>query len=70
MASAIIAAHRTAKNVFITPDFFGQYSVMSFGRQNAPATFQHLMRLALQNIPDCEAYLEDTVIFSSEVWDS
>ncbi len=52
-------------SAFVTPDFFGQYSVMAFGMRNAPATFQRLMRLVLQGVPDCEAYLDDIVIFSS-----
>ncbi|KAL0152767.1 hypothetical protein M9458_052490 [Cirrhinus mrigala] len=51
-------------SAFVTPDFFGQYSVMAFGMRNAPATFQRLMRLVLQDVPDCEAYLDDIVIFS------
>lgn len=32
--------------------------------QNAPSTFQHLMRLVLQDVPNCEAYLDDIVIYS------
>ncbi len=52
-------------SAFVTPDFFGQYSVMAFGMRNAPATFQLLMRLVLQDVPDCEAYLDDIVIYSS-----
>lgn len=51
-------------SAFVTPDFFGQYSVMAFGMRNAPSTFQRLMRLVLQDVPDCEAYLDDIVIYS------
>ncbi len=38
---------------------------MAFGMRNAPAAFQRLMRLVLQDVPDCEAYLDDIVIYSS-----
>lgn len=37
---------------------------MPFGLRNAPATFQRLMHIVLANIPNCEVYLDDIVIYS------
>lgn len=51
-------------SAFVTPDNFLQYSVLAFGMQNAPATFQRLMHKVLANIPNCAAYLDDIVIYS------
>ncbi len=41
-----------------------QYSVMSFRVRNAPATFQRLIQRVLSGIPNCEAYLDDVVVYS------
>ncbi len=49
----------------MTPDDFMQYSVMAFGMRNAPSTFQRLMRIVLGGVENCEAYLDDIVIYSS-----
>lgn len=56
-------------SAFVTPDNFMQYRVMPFGLRNAPATFQRLMRNVLSGIPNCEAYLDDLVLHSSD-WSS
>ncbi len=55
-------------SAFVTPDDFMQYSVMAFGMRNAPSTFQRLMRIVLGGVENCEAYLDDIVIYSSS-WD-
>ena len=52
-------------SAFVTPDYFLQYTVMAFGMCNAPATFQRLVNTVLQNLPNCTAYLDDLVIYSS-----
>lgn len=50
----------------MTPDDFCQYNVIFFGMHNASATFQHLMNTVLRGVTNCEEYLDDVVIFSSE----
>ncbi len=55
----------TEISAFVTPDDFMQYSVMAFGMRNAPSTFQRLMRIVLNGVENCEAYLDDIVIYSS-----
>ncbi len=52
-------------SAFVTPDNFIQYSVMAFGMRNAPATFQRLMGQVLSGVTNCEAYLDDVVIYSA-----
>lgn len=52
-------------SAFVTPDDFCQYTVMPFGMRNAPATFQRLVNKVLKGVADCEAYLDDVVIYSS-----
>lgn len=52
-------------SAFVTPDNFLQYKCMAFGMRNAPATFQHLMQKVLSGLPNCEAYLDDVVVYSS-----
>lgn len=54
-------------SAFVTPDSFCQYTVMPFGFQNAPATFQRLMHLVLADVSNCEVYLDDVVAYS-ETW--
>ncbi|KAL0153620.1 hypothetical protein M9458_051100, partial [Cirrhinus mrigala] len=56
-------------SAFVTPDNFLQYSVMAFGMRNAPATFQRLMHKVLLGVTNCEAYLDDVVIYSDS-WES
>lgn len=52
-------------SAFVTPDDFCQYTVMAFGMRNAPATFQRLVNKVLKGVANCEAYLDDVVIYSS-----
>lgn len=42
---------------------------MAFGMCNAPATFQRLMHKVLSGVPNCEAYLDNVVVFSND-WHS
>lgn len=51
---------------FRNPDNFLQYKIMAFGLRNAPETFQRLVNLVLAGVPNCNAYLDDLVIYSSE----
>uniref|UniRef100_A0A669F703 Gypsy retrotransposon integrase-like protein 1 n=1 Tax=Oreochromis niloticus TaxID=8128 RepID=A0A669F703_ORENI len=51
-------------SAFVTPDHFLQYTVMPFGLRNAPATFQRLMQRVLCGVKNCEAYLDDIVVYS------
>lgn len=53
-------------SAFVTPDYFLQYSVMAFGMRNAPATFQRLVNIVLAGVPNCNAYLDDLVVYSSD----
>lgn len=55
-------------SAFVTPDSFAQYTVMAFGMRNAPATFQRLISIVLEGVSNCEAYLDDLVIYS-ETWE-
>ncbi len=52
-------------SAFVTPDSFLQYNVMAFGLRNAPATFQRLVNTVLAGVPNCSAYLDDLVIYTS-----
>lgn len=51
-------------SAFVTPDNFLQYTVLAFGMRNAPATFQRLMQKVLSDVPKCEAYIDDVVLYS------
>lgn len=52
-------------SAFVTPDSFLQYTVMPFGMCNAHATFQRLVNIVLADVPNCTAYLDDLVVYSS-----
>lgn len=54
---------------FITPWGLFSYSVMPFGLQNAPATFQCLMNRVLVGLVGCSAYLDNVVVFS-DTWEA
>lgn len=45
-----------------------QYTVTPFGMKNSGATFQRLMNTLCQDVDDCNAYVDDVVIFSTD-WD-
>ncbi len=53
-------------SAFVTPDNFLQYSVMAFEMRNAPATFQRLINIVLAGVPQCNAYLDDLVVYSTD----
>ncbi len=49
-------------SAFFTSDHFLQYRRM----RNAPAIFQRLMRIVLAGLENCEAYLDDIVVYSCD----
>lgn len=53
-------------SAFATPDHFMQYTVMAFGMRNASATFQRLMQIVLRDVPHCNVYLDDVVVYSDD----
>jgi len=55
-------------SAFVTPDGLFQYKVMPFGMRNAPATFQRLINHIICDEPNCEAYIDDVIIYSDS-WD-
>ena len=52
-------------SAFVTPDAFMHYKVMAFGMRNAPASFQRLVNIVLAGMSNCEAYLDDIVLYST-----
>ncbi|KAL2102544.1 hypothetical protein ACEWY4_001712 [Coilia grayii] len=52
-------------SAFVTPDHFLQYVCMPFGLRNAPATFQRLMNNVLNGVRNCEAFLDDVIVYSA-----
>ena len=64
-----VAKESQPKTAFATPFGFYQFTVMPFGLQGAPATFQRLMDSVLQGLENfSSAYLDDLIIFS-ESWE-
>ncbi|KAL0151722.1 hypothetical protein M9458_052948 [Cirrhinus mrigala] len=60
-----LTARAAEISAFVTSDNFLQYRVMAFGLRNAPATFQRLVNIVLSGVQNCNAYLDDLVIYSS-----
>ena len=56
------------KTAFTTPYGLFEFTVMPFGLQGAPATFQRMMDTLLNDIDVAAAYLDDVVIHS-RTWD-
>ena len=54
-------------SAFATPDGLFQYKVMPFGMKNAPATFQRLISNLIRDLPKCEGYIDDIIIYS-DTW--
>ena len=52
-------------SAFVTPDGLYQYKVMPFGMKNSPASFQRLVNILTADIPNCEVYIDDAVIFTN-----
>ena len=52
-------------SAFLTPNHFPQYTVIALGMQNEPATFQRLMNTVVGDIPNCNMYIDDVVVYSS-----
>ena len=55
-------------STFVTPDGLFQYNVTLFGIKNSPATFQRLINSVIAGLDDCEAYIDDVIIFS-DAWE-
>ena len=51
-------------SAFVTPDHFLEYTVMAFGMCNAPATFQRLVNVVLSGVSNCNAYLDDLIVYT------
>lgn len=51
-------------SAFVTPSGLYQYKVMPFGMKNSPATFQRLINTIISDIEECEAYIDDVIIYS------
>lgn len=56
------ASHISA---FLTPDCFHKYMVMPDGMCNAPATFQRLVDTLLAGLANCNAYLDDLIVYGT-----
>lgn len=59
-----LSARAQEVSAFITPTGLYSYTVMSFGLQNDPATFQRLMNLVVSGLDGCSVYLDDEVVYS------
>lgn len=55
-------------STFVTPDYFLQYTVMACGMCNAPATVQCLMDSTLAGLSNCNAYLDDLIVYT-DTWE-
>ena len=64
-----LSARAREISAFITPTGLYEYTVMSFGLRNAPATFQRLMNRVVSGLEGCAVYLDDVVIFS-DTWEA
>ena len=58
-----------AKTAFTTPFGLFQFRVMPFGLQGAPATFQRMMDVILQDIGSFAAAYLDDIIIHSHTWE-
>ena len=62
-----LASESRAKTTFSSPLGLFQFTVMPFGLQGAPATFQRLMDSVVSGLDFCAAYLDDLIVHS-ETW--
>ena len=51
-------------SAFVTPDGLYQYTVMSFGMKNTPATYQRMINKVVSGLKGCGAYIDDLVVYS------
>ena len=52
-------------SAFTTPFGLFQYKVMPFGMKNSPATFQRLVNSVLSGLDNCEAYIDDVIVYNN-----
>lgn len=64
-----LTSHVSEISAFVSPDAFMQHTIMAFGMRNAPATLQRLIQIVLGAVPNCNVYLDDVVVYSSN-WKS
>ena len=55
-------------SAFATPDGLYQYKFMPFRMKNSPASFQCLINKVTADLEDCEAYIDDVIIYS-DTWE-
>ena len=53
---------------FVTPNGLHQYKVMHFGMKNLPATFQRLINMIINGLENCDAYIDDVIIYN-DTWE-
>jgi hypothetical protein len=54
-------------SAFVTPDGLYQYKVMPFGMKGSPSTFQRLMNMITSGLENCDAYIDDIIIYN-DTW--
>ncbi|KAL3866009.1 hypothetical protein ACJMK2_043350 [Sinanodonta woodiana] len=54
-------------SAFVTPDGLYQYKVMPFGMKGSPSTFQRLMNMITSGLENCDAYIDDVIIYN-DTW--
>ena len=59
-----LAPEACVKTAFSSPLGLFQFTVMPFGLQGAPATFQRLMDSVIAGLDCCAAYLDDLIVYS------
>ena len=62
-----LASEYRAKTAFSSPLGLFQFTVMPFGLQGAPATFQRLMGSVVSGLDFCAAYKDDLIV-QSKTW--
>lgn len=60
-----LTKHASEISAFVSPDHFLQYTVMTFGMCNASATFRRLVNTVLAGVAHCNAYLDDSIVYSA-----
>ena len=52
-------------SAFVTPNGLYQYKVMPFRMKNSPATFQRLINIIINGLENCDAYIDDVIIYNN-----